>query len=334
MALLQARNLYHSYGDQPLLDHSELTLEAGERVCLVGRNGCGKSTLLKILGGSVKPDEGDIVHGGTLKVTELAQDVPGDEAGTVYDVVAQGIGELAGLITDWHRAASDAVQDPDALGRLQRLQDQVETHQAWNLENRISTTISRLKLPGEQSFDSLSGGLKRRVLLGRALVGDPGLLLLDEPTNHLDIDAILWLEELLLNFNGTLVFVTHDRRFLQNLATRIVNLDRGRLTSYPGDYHRFLDTYAAELEAEARQNALFDKKLAQEEAWIRQGIKARRTRNEGRVRALEKMREERAERRELSGSARFSAHQAEASGKIVIEAENISFAWDEKPIVQ
>ena len=334
MALLQARNLYHSYGDQPLLDHTDLTLEAGERVCLVGRNGCGKSTLLKILAGSLRPDEGDIVHGGALRITELAQEVPGGEAGSVYDVVAQGIGELAGLITDWHRAAGEAAHNPDALGRLQQLQDQIETHQAWNLENRISTIISRLKLPGEQSFDSLSGGLKRRVLLGRALVADPGLLLLDEPTNHLDIDAILWLEDLLLNFNGTLVFVTHDRRFLQNLATRIVNLDRGKLTSYPGDYHRFLETYAAELDAEARQNALFDKKLAQEEAWIRQGIKARRTRNEGRVRALQKMREARAERRELSGTARFSAHQAEASGKIVIEADDLGFAWNHSPIVQ
>ena len=334
MALLQARNLYHSYGDQPLLDHSDLTLEAGERVCLVGRNGCGKSTLLRILAGSIKVDEGEIVHGGELRIAELAQEVPGDEAGSVYDVIAQGIGELAGLITDWHHAASEAAENPDALARLQRLQDQIETRQAWNLENRISATISRLKLPGDQPFRSLSGGLKRRVLLGQALVAEPNLLLLDEPTNHLDIDAILWLENLLLEFDGTLVFVTHDRRFLQNLATRIVNLDRGKLTSYPGDYQGFLKTYAAELDAEARQNALFDKKLAQEEAWIRQGIKARRTRNEGRVRALKKMRDERAQRRELSGTARFSANQAEASGKIVIEAEGLGFAWDDQPIVQ
>ena len=334
MPLLQARNLHHGFGEAPLLDGVDLTLEPGERVCLVGRNGSGKSTLLKIIGGTIRPDDGEIVHAQELRIAGLDQEVARDFSGSVYDCVAEGIGELAGIISEWHRAARDAADTPGALERMQGLQEQIETRGAWNLENRVSTTISRLGLPADRRFDELSGGLKRRALLGRALVAEPDLLLLDEPTNHLDIDSILWLEELLLNFRGTLLFITHDRSFLQRLATRIVDLDRGRLTSWPGDYHRYLEARAAELETEQRHNALFDKKLAQEEAWIRQGIKARRTRNEGRVRALEKMRLERAERRERSGSAKLAARQAEASGKIVIEAEGVDFAWDGRQIVE
>jgi ATP-binding cassette subfamily F protein uup len=333
MPLLQAKNLHHSYGDHALLDGVDLTLEAGERVCLVGRNGSGKSTLLKIIAGRVKVDEGDIVHGSELRIAELNQDVPQGFDGSVYDCIAQGIGKLAGVITAWHHAALESVSNPQALNRMQGYQDQIEAENAWNLETRISSTISRLSLSADQPFDDLSGGMKRRVLLGQALVAEPDLLLLDEPTNHLDIDSILWLENLLLGFNGTLVFITHDRSFLQRLATRIIDLDRGKLSSWPGDYRRYLEARAAQLETESRHNALFDKKLAQEEAWIRQGIKARRTRNEGRVRALEKMREARAARRERSGTARLNAQQADASGKIVIEAENISFAWDDRPIV-
>ncbi|MFZ9037821.1 MAG: ATP-binding cassette domain-containing protein [Gammaproteobacteria bacterium] len=334
MPLLQAKNLHHSFGDQPLLDNVNLTLEPGERVCLVGRNGSGKSTLLKILAGDIRVDEGEIIHAPELRIAELKQEVPQDYTGSVYDCVAQGIGELAGVITEWHHAALASASDAEALSRMQRLQDQIETHNAWNLETRISTTISRLALPADKPFADLSGGLKRRVLLGQALVAEPDLLLLDEPTNHLDIESILWLEDLLLGFNGSLVFITHDRSFLQRLATRIVDLDRGQLTSWPGDYRKYLEARAAQLETEARHNALFDKKLAQEEAWIRQGIKARRTRNEGRVRALEKMREERAQRREHSGSAKITAQQAEASGKIVIEADNLGFAWDDRPIIR
>ncbi len=333
MPLLQARNLHHSFGDQPLLDNVNLTLEAGERVCLVGRNGSGKSTLLKIIAGNIKADEGEITHAAELRIAELQQDVPPNFAGSVYDCVAQGIGELGGIITRWHHAALESATNPEALDRMQSCQDQIEAHDAWNLETRISTTISRLSLPADQSFDELSGGMKRRVLLGQALVAQPDLLLLDEPTNHLDIDSILWLENLLLGFNGTLVFITHDRNFLQRLATRIIDLDRGQLSSWPGDYERYLESRAAQLETEARHNALFDKKLAQEESWIRQGIKARRTRNEGRVRALEKMRRERAARRERSANATLGTQQAEASGKIVIEAENLGFSWDDKPIV-
>jgi ATP-binding cassette subfamily F protein uup len=333
MSLLQAKNLHHSFGDQPLLDNVNLALEAGERVCLVGRNGSGKSTLLKIIAGDIKVDEGEIIHAAELRIAELRQDVPKTFAGSVYDCVAEGIGELGGVIINWHHAAVESATDPGALVRMQNYQDQIEAHNAWNLETRISSTISRLSLPADQAFDELSGGMKRRVLLGQALVAEPDLLLLDEPTNHLDIDSILWLENLLLGFKGTLVFITHDRGFLQRLATRIIDLDRGQLTSWPGDYHKYLESYAAQLETEARHNALFDKKLAQEESWIRQGIKARRTRNEGRVRALEKMRSQRAQRRERSGSARLTAQQADASGKIVIETENLGFSWDDKPIV-
>ena len=334
MSLLQAKNLHHSYGDHALLDGVNLTLDAGERVCLVGRNGSGKSTLLKIIAGGIKVDDGEIIHSPELRIAELNQEVPQGFDGSVYDCIAQGIGKLAGVFTEWHHAALESASNPAALNRMQCYQDQIETNNAWNLETRISSTISRLSLSADQPFDDLSGGMKRRVLLGQALVADPDLLLLDEPTNHLDIDSILWLENLLLGFSGTLVYITHDRSFLQRLATRIIDLDRGNLTSWPGDYHRYLEARAAQLETESRHNALFDKKLAQEEVWIRQGIKARRTRNEGRVRALEKMRLARSERRERSGTAKITAQQADASGKIVIEAEGIDFGWDDKQIVQ
>jgi ATP-binding cassette subfamily F protein uup len=333
MSLLQAKNLHHSFGDHALLDGVNLTLDAGERVCLVGRNGSGKSTLLKILAGGIKVDDGDIIHSPELRIAELNQEVPQGFDGSVYDCVAQGIGKLASVFTEWHHAALESASDPSALNRMQRYQDQIEANNAWNLETRISSTISRLALSADQPFDDLSGGMKRRVLLGQALVAEPDLLLLDEPTNHLDIDSILWLENLLLGFNGSLVFITHDRSFLQRLATRIIDLDRGNLTSWPGNYQRYLEARAAQLETESRHNALFDKKLAQEEVWIRQGIKARRTRNEGRVRALEKMRREREDRRERSGTAKIATQQADASGKIVIEAEGITFGWDDKQIV-
>ncbi len=334
MPLLQLKNLCHAYGDQVLLEDANLVLEPGERVCLVGRNGSGKSTLLKIIAGAIQPDDGEIIRQPELRIAELRQDVPAGLPGSVYDCVAQGVGELAGVLSEFHRAALESVENPSALRRMQDCQDRIEAAQAWNLETRVSSTISRLGLPADLAFDALSGGMKRRALLGQALVAEPDLLLLDEPTNHLDIESILWLENLLRAYHGTLLFITHDRSFLRALATRIVDLDRGRLTSWPGDYARYLEAYAAQLDSEARQNALFDKKLAQEEAWIRQGIKARRTRNEGRVRALERMRRERAERRERAGSAKLTAQQAEASGKIVIEADQVDFAWGDQPIVE
>jgi len=333
MSLVNANNIYHSYGDQPLLDHANLTIEAGERICLVGRNGAGKSTLLKMLIRQISPDEGSISFARDIRITELKQEVPEDLQGSVYDCIAAGLGSLASLISDWHHSLIDASSDPAALDRMQKLQDTIETNDAWNLENRVSTTISRLGLPADTDFSQLSGGMKRRVLLGQALVANPDLLLLDEPTNHLDIDSIVWLEEFLRAFTGSLLFITHDRSFLQALATRIVDLDRGQLTSWPGDYRKFLQAKQVLLDTEATHDALFDKKLAQEEVWIRQGIKARRTRNEGRVRALKKLREQRSQRRELQGRVNLVAQKSELSGKIVVEVEDLRYEWPDKLIV-
>jgi ATP-binding cassette subfamily F protein uup len=333
MSLVNANNIYHSYGDQPLLDHANLTIEAGERICLVGRNGAGKSTLLKMLIRQISPDEGSIRFARDIRITELKQEVPEKLQGSVYDCIATGLGSLSSLITDWHHSLVDASTDPAALARMQKLQDTIEANNAWNLENRVSTTISRLGLPADTDFSQLSGGMKRRVLLGQALVADPDLLLLDEPTNHLDIESIVWLEEFLRAFKGSLLFVTHDRSFLQALATRIVDLDRGQLSSWPGDYKNFLQAKQALLDTESTHNALFDKKLAQEEVWIRQGIKARRTRNEGRVRALKKLREQRSQRRELQGRVNLAAQKSELSGKIVVDVEDLRYGWPDKLIV-
>jgi ATP-binding cassette subfamily F protein uup len=334
MPLITLKNLSHSFGDAPVLDNASLSIERGERLCLVGRNGEGKSTLLKLLAKQIMPDEGEVVYASDVTVTELRQEVPASIPGSVYDVVAAGVGALGQIIIDWHHTTLDAASNPDALNRMQQLQDEIEAQNGWNLEQRISSTLSLLNLPPDEDFDQLSGGLKRRCLLAQALVAGPDLLLLDEPTNHLDIESILWLEEFLKNFNGSILFITHDRSFLQNLATRIIDLDRGKLTSWPGDYHRYLEGKQQQLDAEATANALFDKKLAQEETWIRQGIKARRTRNEGRVRALEKMRSERGERRETANKVRLSTQQAETSGKIVIEADNLDFSWQDKMIIR
>jgi ABC transport system ATP-binding/permease protein len=333
MPLITIKDLYHSFGDAPVLDNANLSIDKGERICLVGRNGEGKSTLLKLLGKKIKPDEGEVIYSRDTRVTELRQDVPASIEGTVYDVVAEGVGEMGQIIKDWHHAAMSVADNPDALKQMDVLQQQIEAHNGWNLEQTISATISLLSLPAEEAFDSLSGGLKRRTLLAQALVSKPDLLLLDEPTNHLDIESILWLEEFLKSFNGAILFITHDRSFLQSLATRIIDLDRGQLTSWPGSYEKYLTAKQQMLDAEQTANALFDKKLAQEETWIRQGIKARRTRNEGRVRALEKMRNERSQRREQLSTAKLSANQADISGKIVIEAEAVSFKWEQQPIV-
>ena len=333
MNLLNAKNLYHSYGDQPVLDMADLGIEDGERICLVGRNGAGKSTLLKILSGQIKPDEGEINRARGLRVAELTQEVPENIEGSIYDCIASGVGELGGIITEWRRLALEAASNTSVLSRMQQLQDTIETNNAWNLEHRISAMISRLNLPADVPFDQLSGGMKRRALLGMALVTEPDLLLLDEPTNHLDIESIIWLEEFLRQFKGSLLFITHDRSFLQSLATRIIDLDRGKLTSWPGDYEKYLAAKQAQLEAESAHNALFDKKLAQEEAWIRQGIKARRTRNEGRVRALQQLRRARAERRENEGRVKLVTQSSEKSGKVVINAAAVKFHWQGNPIV-
>jgi len=332
MALLSLRGVKVSFGIAALLDGVDLQIEPGERICLVGRNGAGKSTLMKVINGDITPDEGEIIKGQGFKVARLTQEVPLDTQGTVYDVVASGL-QLGGVIAEYHQILHDLATDDSLLPRLEIVQNQLESQGGWELQQRVDTVISRLELPEDVDFASLSGGLRRRVFLARTLVDEPDLLLLDEPTNHLDIDAIRWLEEFLLSYRGTLLFITHDRSLVDKLATRIIELDRGNLTSWPGNYSTYLERKEAALEAEAQQNALFDKKLAQEEVWIRQGIKARRTRNEGRVRALKALRDEHKQRRNRGGSATIKLHGAERSGKLVAEAENLTFSFGDKLIV-
>ena len=280
MPLIRLQNIHLSYGEQPLLDGVDFTVEPGERVALLGRNGEGKSTLLKIIAGEVAVDDGEVSGVDSLRIAKLQQDVPRNLSGSVERVAADGLGEVGALIAEYHRVAADC-EDDEAMSRLATLQSRIEALDGWRLEQRVSEVLSRLQLPAEAEVSTLSGGLARRVLLARALVTDPQLLLLDEPSNHLDIESIQWLEEFLLGSGLTLIFVTHDRAFLRRLATRIVDIDRGRLTSWPGDYDLYLQRKQAALEAEEKRQAEFDRKLAIEEAWIRQGIKARRTRYDG-----------------------------------------------------
>ena len=336
MPLISLRNILLDFGGHPLLEGADLSLEPGERVCLIGRNGTGKSTLMKLIAGEIAPDGGTTDRRPDLRCARLTQEVPANLAGSLFDVVAAGLGDVAPILSRYHAASHRIAQDasPAALSELEHAQHELESRDGWQWEQRVEAVLSRLQLDPELEFTHLSGGLKRRALLARALVIDPDLLLLDEPTNHLDLTAIAWLEEFLLGYNGTLLFITHDRAFLQRLATRIVELDRGRLTSWDCDYLSYLERKQAALEAEAQQNALFDKRLSQEEAWISQGIKARRTRNEGRVRALKQLREERRARRDREGTARLQIQEAERSGQLVAEVENISYAWETKPIVR
>ena len=336
MPLIALRNLHLDFGGQPLLDGIDLSLEPGERACLIGRNGAGKSTLMKVLSGELSADSGSVERRQGLRCARLTQDIPADLDGSLFDVVAGGLGELAPLLTQYHQAslAVATAADPAAMQALERAQHELESRDGWQWEQRVESVISRLQLDPDLAFSSLSGGLKRRTLLARALVTDPDLLLLDEPTNHLDLTAIAWLEDFLQSCNIALLFITHDRSFLQRLATRILELDRGRLTSWDCDYNTYLERKQAALAAESQQNALFDKRLAQEEVWIRQGIKARRTRNEGRVRALKKLREERRARRDQEGSARLQLQEAERSGQLVAEVDNISYSWNGAPLVR
>lgn len=334
MALITLRNLKLNYGTNQLFDDINLTLDKGERICLVGRNGAGKSTLLKVLTGEVATDAGLIERQQGLKIARLEQEVPTELSGRVYEIVAEGA--VGYQLLKEYQTLSQQLQsknDPKLLDQMHELQHQLDTSHGWQLEQKASTVITRLNLDGQTEFAELSGGLKRRVLLARALMQDPDILLLDEPTNHLDIDSIAWLEEFLLREGITILFITHDRMFLQKLATRIVKLERGRILDFPGDFATYLQRKEAFLEAEARQEALFDKKLAQEEVWIRQGIKARRTRNEGRVRALEKMREAYKTRRQQVGKVNIQLHEAERSGKLVIEANKVSHSYHDQPII-
>ena len=331
MPLISFHGVDFSVGGPRLLEGVELSVEPNERVCIVGRNGAGKSTLLRLMSGEAHPDDGEVRRYGS-RIAGLSQDVPADIAGPVYDVVAAGLGELGAQLARYHHITHDGDDiDMDELGRLQAA---IDAGNGWQLEQRVDEVVSRLDLPGESEFQSLAGGMKRRVLLGRALVAAPDLLLLDEPTNHLDIESIAWLEGFLREFAGSVVFVTHDRAFLRNLATRIVEVDRGSVTSWPGDYDNYLRRREERLHAEAQANALFDRKLAQEEVWIRQGIKARRTRNEGRVTALKAMRRERAQRRDLSGNVQLAAAQAAKSGRRVFEAKHVDFAFGDRVLVR
>ena len=325
MALLTLEDLRLDFGGPPLLDGVDFAIERGERVCLLGRNGTGKSSLLSVLLGRLAPDGGAIRHDPALRIAELPQDIPVGAGERVREVVAGGLGDLAELLAEYEALAAQGERADHA--RLDALTARIEAGRGWDLAARTDRVLTQLELDGEAAFGSLSGGSRRRVLLARALVAEPDLLLLDEPTNHLDIETIEWLEGVLTAFRGALLFTSHDRRFVQRVATRIVELDRGTLTSYPGNWERYLAQREARLEAEASAAAEFDRRLAEEEAWIRQGIKARRTRNEGRVRRLEAMREQRRARREQIGTARMSVREAERSGKRVIEAGGVTFRW-------
>lgn len=334
MPLIRLSNLSIAYGTHSLLNKENFQLDVGEKVGLLGRNGEGKSTLMKIIAGNVLPDSGEIWRQPELKLAWLEQAPELPDESTIYDAVAFGLGEAGALITRYH-ALSLAMDthDSNSLRELGDLQHKLEAINGWQINTRIESTLSKLGLPADVTVGTLSGGWKRRVALAQALVVEPQVLLLDEPTNHLDLESINWLEEQLLNFDGAVLFVTHDRAFLQKLATRIVDLDRGNLVSWQGNYEDYLRRKAAALEDEANQNAEFDKKLAQEETWIRQGIKARRTRNEGRVRALKKLRAERAERRTQQGTSKLQLTAAEASGRKVIEVNAVSFGYDNRQII-
>ncbi|XOV77943.1 MAG: ATP-binding cassette domain-containing protein [Aestuariibacter sp.] len=334
--ILQLKDADIAFGDRPLLDHSNLTLDAGERVCLVGRNGTGKSTLLKVIAGDVPLDDGQRLCNSEVNIAVLPQDPPALDQVSVFDYIAEGLQEQGELLKQYHHTLTLVSKDPSDknLQKLDNLQKQLEAKNAWQFEQRIEQVISQMALNGDATLASLSGGWRRKAALARALVKAPDILLLDEPTNHLDISMIKWLEEQMLAFNGALVFVSHDRAFIRALATRIIDLDRGKLVSYPGNYQQYLDRKAEDIAAEETQNALFDKKLSDEEKWIRQGIKARRTRNEGRVRALKAMRDEYAQRRNVQGKATITTADAQKSGKVVFETKDLSIAFDDNLIVK
>ena len=326
MVLVRLKGVSLAFGNQVLLDKVDLDINAGERVCVLGRNGEGKSTLLKILNKQIKPDEGLVQHGDTLKVAALQQELPVTDPQTVYEVVASGLGELGTTISEYHEEVLKG--EHVDLAKLERLQHIIEANDGWLWQQKVDSILDRLDLPGDAAFDSMSGGWQRRVMLAQALVSEPDLLILDEPTNHMDIATIRWLEEQLVQFKGTLLFISHDRAFVQALSTRIIELDRGSIYSWKGTYQGFLDHQEQRLAAEEVQNALFDKRLAEEEVWIRQGVKARRTRNEGRVERLKEMRQQRSQRRERQGNVSLAMNSAESSGKMVFELDDVSFGFD------
>ncbi|MCH9697433.1 MAG: ATP-binding cassette domain-containing protein [Gammaproteobacteria bacterium] len=334
MILIRFSKASLAYGMQPLLDSIDFQIETGERVALLGRNGEGKSTLLKLISGQVQLDSGEIWRQPDIRINSLQQDLVWSGDASVYDVVAQGFGEIGTWMIDYHNLTQCNDLSKVEMDKLSALQHKIDAKSGWDVQARINNYLEGMGLNENQSISELSGGMQRRVAMSGALVAEPDLLLLDEPTNHLDIEAIDWLEQQCLGFNGGILFVTHDRTFLGNLATRIIDLDRGILTSWPGDYQTYQRRKAEALESQARSEAEFDKKLAAEEVWIRQGIKARRTRNEGRVRALKKMRTEQSQRRAQQGKVKLSLENGAQSGKLVIEAQHMSFSYGETAIFQ
>jgi len=335
--LLSYRNLTVSFGGPKLLDNAGLTIDKRERICLLGRNGEGKSTLLRILNAEIDFDQGEIEAIPNLRISKLDQEVPTLLDGTVFEVVAEGLGQAVRTIARYHHLLHELGEHPEdeTIGeQLDELQHELDRTDGWALEHKVENILDRVELDGGQDFAALSGGNKRRALLARALLADPHILLLDEPTNHLDIPGIQWLEEFLRKANIALVFVSHDREFIRRVANKILDLDRGQLTRWECDYETYLERKAELLAGEAKQQAVFDKKLAQEEVWIRKGIQARRTRNEGRVRSLKKMREERAERRNLQGKTKLDLSDAQISGRKVIRVDDISYSWGEQPLIR
>lgn len=336
MALLSLQEVSLAFGGPKLFDKMNLQLEPGERVALLGRNGVGKTTLMKVIAGQVKVDSGEVVFQRGLRVTHLPQEVPNDITGNIFDLVLSGLGERVKLLSDYHHVNHrlQTEYSDQLMRQLENLHAEMDRTNGWDINAEVEDVIAHMKLDPESNFEELSGGQKRRALLAKALVLKPDILLLDEPTNHLDIESIDWLEEFLKKYPGTLFFVTHDRTFMQHLATRIIELDRGRIYSWACDYPTFLERKQATLDAQAAEWAQFDKKLAQEEIWIRQGIKARRTRNEGRVVALERMREKKREQRHAMGKVRMKMHEADRSGQLVTKADDLAFAYGEKVLVK
>lgn len=337
MNLVRLQQAQLAFGNAPILDRADLVIESGERVCIVGRNGAGKSTLLKVIAGEVLLDDGEVQVIGDAVVARLPQDPPAQSTQSVYDYVAEGLAHIGELLQQYHQVVlqlNDAPDQSSLLQRMAELQGAIEAADGWQVQSQIETVLTQLELPEDEPLASLSGGWLRRVALARVLVTNPDLLLLDEPTNHLDVDMVTWLENLLKDFRGAVLFISHDRAFIRNLATRIVDLDRGKLASFPGNYEQYLQAKQELLEIEAAHNAEFDKKLAQEEVWIRQGIKARRTRNEGRVRALEALRRERQARREQQGTVKMAVQEAQRSGKLVFEGQELNLSFAGKPILK
>jgi ABC transport system ATP-binding/permease protein len=338
MSLLGMQAVSVGFGGYPLLEHMTFQIEQGEHICLLGRNGVGKSTLIKLICGELEPESGIISKAPTFSVTCLTQTVPAGLKGTVFDVVSEGLGTRGKFLSEYHLLSHRLAAEPDnknLLGQLGKLQHALDIEDGWHFNRFVEMIIEKVKLDADAQVENLSAGLTRRVLLAQAIVREPDMLLLDEPTNHLDIDAITWLEEFLSEYKGALMFVSHDRAFVKKLATRIIELDRGQLTNYYCDYETYLPRKQAAMENEAVENDLFDKKLASEEVWIRKGIKARRTRNEGRVRVLKEMREKRRNRKELTGTVRMQLNNTQLSGNLVIDAQNISFDYEpEKPIIR